>query len=243
MRRRAVLAGMLATALWWSAPAVAEVVPADYESFWLWGGVTPSPKLASVLDQARSLYILQGEIRTDHRRDTVDVRAQGIAVPRLKSGEVWLVYRADTLDWPMRAPDIINAQVARWRAAGNQVVGIQVDFDAATRNLAHYAGFLRDLRQRLRPDCRLSITGLLDWSGRIDPVTVNDLKGTIDELVIQTYQGRHTIPGYDAYLPALVRLTLPFKIGLVEAGDWLAPAGLAANPWFRGYVVFLINRK
>jgi hypothetical protein len=34
---------------------------------------------------------------------------------------------------------------------------------------------------------------------------------------------------------------LPFKVGLVQGGDWREPAGLAEEPNFRGYVVFLLN--
>jgi hypothetical protein len=59
--------------------------------------------------------------------------------------------------------------------------------------------------------------------------------------VLQTYQGRHTIPSYQAYMASLGRVTIPFKIGLAEGGDWTAPPDLATNPWFRGYVVFLSN--
>jgi len=40
-----------------------------------------------------------------------------------------------------------------------------------------------------------------------------------------------------------VRLTLPFKVGLIQGGEWDAPASLSANPAFRGYVVFLQNRR
>lgn len=243
MRRAVALARMLVAFLCCAAPAAAEVAPADYNAFWLWGGVTPPPALAPVLAKAEALYILQGEVRLDRQRKMAELRAQGMSVPRLKNDAVWLVYRTDTLHWPARIAALMNARVARWRAAGNQVIGVQIDFDSATGRLADYAGFLRQLRGQLRPDCRLGITGLLDWSGRIDPTTMNDLAGTIDELVIQTYQGRKTIAGYAAYLPHLERLTLPFKIGLVEAGDWTAPADLAANAWFRGYVVFLTNRK
>jgi len=229
----------LTTLLVWSAPASAEVRAADYEAFWLWGGVAPT----ALLTQARSLYILQGEVRADHRHGTADIIAQGINMPRLKAGDLWLVYRANTLDWPGRAIDVINAEVGRWRAAANKVVGVQIDFDAATRHLDDYAAFLQGLRRRLLPDCRLGITGLLDWGNGIDPATTDQLRGVVDELVIQTYQGRETIPGYEAYLARLGRLHLPFKVGLVEAGDWMPPPTLNDNPWFRGYVVFLTKRK
>jgi hypothetical protein len=42
-------------------------------------------------------------------------------------------------------------------------------------------------------------------------------------------------------MASLARVTIPFRIGLAEGGDWIPPPALAANPWFRGYVVFLSN--
>jgi hypothetical protein len=38
------------------------------------------------------------------------------------------------------------------------------------------------------------------------------------------------------------RLGLPFKIGLIQGGEWTAPDDLKDSPWFRGYVVFLLNQ-
>ncbi len=72
-------------------------------------------------------------------------------------------------------------QVQRWRDAGNPVVGIQIDFDTRTQYLHEYADFLRDLRQRLPADLRLSITGLMDWSSNADPAAIAQLKGVVDE--------------------------------------------------------------
>jgi hypothetical protein len=132
-------------------------------------------------------------------------------------------------------------QVQRWRDAGNPVVGIQIDFDARTQYLYEYTGFLRDLRQRLPSDLRLSITGLMDWSSNADPAAIAQLKGVVDEVVVQTYQGRHSIPDYAAYLPRMNRLGLPFKIGLIQGGAWEVPAYLHGSEWFQGYVVFLQN--
>jgi len=59
--------------------------------------------------------------------------------------------------------------------------------------------------------------------------------------VLQIYQGRHSIPGYERYLARLDRFRIPFRIGLPQGGEWDAPEGLEANPMFRGYVVFLLN--
>ena len=218
--------------------AAGTVDATHYDAFWLWSGVAPQPVLA----QARSVYVLQGQIEAQ-RDDAATTRmlAQGVAVSQLRRAEVWLVYRAHTLHWTPRIESIVLAQLRRWRQAGNHVVGVQIDFDAHTLHLQEYVDFLRQLRQWLPPENRLSITGLLDWSSRADPAQVNQLRGSVDEVVVQTYQGLHTIANYEAYLPRVSRLQLPFKIGLLQGGSWEAPAYLTDNPWFRGYVVFLRN--
>jgi len=219
-----------------ASPAPAGVVEAeDYDAFWLWAGVAPQ----AVLERAQTIYALQGQV--DPGRETVT--AQGIAVPRLGEREVWIVYRAHTLRWPAAAYDVVLAQLARWRQAGNRVVGLQVDFDAGASHLREYATFLRDLRRRLPTDYRLGITGLLDWSTNAKPEDVSALAGVVDEVIVQTYQGRRTIGDYRRYLGRLAHLTLPFKIGIIQGGEWDAPASLSANPAFRGYVVFLQNRR
>ena len=223
-----------------ASPAFAAVDARDYDAFWLWSGVTPQP----VLKQAKTLYILQGQINSTRRAPQRGVQfiAQGISVPRITQGEVWVVYRAHTLHWPERVYTQLLGQVQRWRDAGNPVVGIQIDFDARTQYLHEYADFLRDLRQRLPADLRLSITGLMDWSSNADPAAIAQLKGVVDEVVVQTYQGRHSIPDYAAYLPRMNRLGLAFKIGLIQGGAWEEPEYLKGSEWFRGYVVFLQNR-
>ena len=167
-------------------------------------------------------------------------RPQRSAAPSAPGKQVWLVIRTDTLDWPPQAYALALRHLGQWRAAGNRVVGVQVDFDARTRGLDRYAVFLRGLRTRLPRDAKLSVTGLMDWSANADPPALAGLAGTIDEVVVQTYQGRTTIPGYERYLRRLDRFPIPFRIGLVEGGAWREAAGLRANPRFRGYVVFLL---
>ncbi len=129
----------------------------------------------------------------------------------------------------------------RWQTAGNHVIGLQVDFDAATHQLTDYARFLQQLRQQLPAEFALGVTGLLDWAKTGDVATLNAL--AVDELVVQSYQGRHTVTNYQAYLPALSRLRIPFKLGLVQNGnrDPLAEAQLEKSPWYRGTVVFMLN--
>jgi len=207
-----------------------------YDAFWLWAGVKPQPVLA----RATRIYLLQGQVEA---HDPVRYVAQRPAIPHLPGTDIWMVVRVETLRWPPPVYRQILAQLARWRSAGNRVVGIQIDFDARTRHLEDYAAFLKDLRRHLPADRELGITGLLDWSSNGDPRGLDALASVVDEVVLQIYQGRHVIPGYAGYLARLERMKIPFRIGLLQGGDWRAPAGLAANPHFRGYVVFLQNPR
>lgn len=220
--------------------AASTVDASRYDSFWLWSGVKPQ----TVLGQARTVYILQGQIESPHGDESqVRFLAQGVSIPRMLHTEIWLAYRVHTLHWTPQIDEILFAQLQRWQDAGNNVVGVQIDFDAHTLHLQEYLDFLRQFRHRLPSEYRLGITGLLDWSSRADPDQVNELRGVVDEVVVQTYQGRHTIVNYAAYLPRVSLLKLPFKIGLIEGGVWDAPDYLAASPWFRGYVIFLQNPR
>ena len=207
---------------------------ADYDAFWLWAGVKPQP----VLDSAKTIYILEGEIRASPS-PRID-RLRG-GTPRVKHADVWLVYRVETIQW---GPDIarqITSDLARWKKAGSRTVGVQIDFDAATKGLKGYGAFLKTLRTELPTGTKLGITGLMDWSSRADPGGLKAIAGVVDEIVIQTYQGRKTIPGYAAYLEQLDRLDVPYKLGLVQGGEWTAPSALKSDAHFKGYVVFLVN--
>ncbi|MFT4114497.1 DUF3142 domain-containing protein [Silvibacterium sp.] len=234
-RRRLRLAlAMLLPCLVCTACARSTIVDANrYDAFWLWAGVQSQPALA----HARTVYLLDAEVRPGHAA----LIQQRPALPHVQQAEVWMVVRVETLDWTPAIYAQVLADLARWREAGNRIAGLQIDFDARTHHLEAYAAFLRDLRQRLPAGCRLSITGLLDWSSHGDPQGLDALAGAVDEVVLQIYQGRHVITGYETYLARLDRLKIPFRIGLLEGGEWRQPAGLAGNPYFRGFVVFLEN--
>ncbi|MES2057837.1 MAG: DUF3142 domain-containing protein [Pseudomonadota bacterium] len=235
MIRGAITLLLLAAASVSLSPVPAETVDARrYDAFWLWAGVKPQP----VLKQAKRIYLLQGQVESGNPVRLVQQRP---AVPHIKGREIWMVVRVETLAWPPQIYQQVRAQLVRWRAAGNRVIGIQIDFDARTRHLDNYAVFLADLRRRLPADCQLGITGLLDWSANGDPKGLDALAGTVDEIVLQIYQGRRVIPGYATYLSRLDRMKTPFRIGLLQGGAWHPPATLESNPNFRGYVVFLQN--
>ena len=81
----------------------------------------------------------------------------------------------------------------------------------------------------------------MDWSSRADLGGLKAIAPVVDEIVIQTYQGRKTIPDYAAYLAQLDRLDVSYKLGLVQGGEWCARRTLASDKHFKGYIVFLVN--
>jgi hypothetical protein len=221
-----------------SAPGQSPVRPADYDEFWVWGGVDPS----AVTGHARRLYVLQGHI-AERAGQTVFTR-QGIAASG-GFGPVVLVYRLKTLAWNRMLRDTMLGHVQAWEYRHTQVLGVQLDFDARTQNLDQYADFLRQVRRDLPAAYGLGVTGLLDWATGGDPASLESLRGVVDEIVFQTYQGRRTIPSYPAYLQSLAKLRLPFKIGLVENGAWdrRHERLLGLSGHYRGAVVFLLPAK
>lgn len=236
MNRRAALAGALSSLAMAACGdrAGGVVDPRAYQAFFIWPGVTAP----GWLSQAREVYVLAGEVRHRPGSPFVPLRA----TPRVTGPGLWLVVRVERLAWSEAIHREVLRTLALWEAAGNRVAGLQIDFDAATRGLDRYGAFLADLRRRLPGRWKLSITGLMDWSAGGDPAALGGLAETIDEIVVQTYQGRRTIPGYGDYLASLRKLGMPYKVGLVEGGDWREPRGLATDPMFRGYVVFLLQR-
>lgn len=204
-----------------------------YDAFWLWAGIMPQPALA----RARTVYLLDAEVRPGKAM----LISQRPALPHVQHADVWMVVRVETLDWSPTLYAQVLADLARWRQVGNHIEGLQIDFDARTHHLEEYATFLKDMRRRLPANCKLGITGLLDWSSHGDPQGLDALAGAVDEVVLQIYQGRHVISGYEQYLARLDRLRIPFRIGLLEDGEWQQPVNLGSNPYFRGFVVFLHN--
>ena len=80
----------------------------------------------------------------------------------------------------------------------------------------------------------------MDWSANGDPAALAALRGVVDEIVVQSYQGRHPIPGYDRYLAKMARLPVPFRVAVVEGGEWHEPDALVHSGAYRGTVVFLL---
>jgi len=223
---------LVAPALAWSGPAVA----VDY---WVWH---PGVCVDRVLDRAGRLYLFQGELLV--RGGEVRYGRRGFSPPHGAAPPLVLVYRCETLDWPVALYQRMERDLQRFAVRGNRIWGVQVDFDAATRHLDRYGDFLRRLRTELPLDYGVSVTGLLDWASQGQLEDMNSLQGVVDEVVFQAYQGRHPVADHARYLRRLAErgLTLPFKLGLVEGGDY-DPWSLERvrhHPSYRGTVVFLL---
>lgn len=231
----------LSLCLWACTPhqsaSSSTVDASQYDSFWIWGNISSAPYLS----QAKEIYILQGEVRLNKGAQQPVLIPQGVAVLKVPHQKVWLVYRNHLLNWRPEEVQLIAQRIQQWEQAGNQVQGIQIDFDSPTKDIHSYALFLEKLRAALPKKYRLSITGLLDWGNIQDQQALHLLRENIDELVVQSYQGSTTIPNYQSYLNKVSKLQLPYKIGIVQHGEWNPELNFAADPNFKGYVVFLLR--
>ena len=217
-------------------PCLANVEAEQYGSFWLWSGVKSQP----VLQKAKTIYLLQGQIITNYRGNSHFIK-QGNPITPLANQKLWLVYRAHSLNWSNNIFQTLAKQLNYWQTQGIEITGIQIDFDVPTQQLSTYISFLKFFRQWLPNHYKLSITGLLDWGNNADINTVNQLNTLVDEVVFQTYQGKQTIANYQQYLLKVQYIKIPFKIGLIQHGEWQAPPYLTSNPNFKGYIIFLQN--
>lgn len=237
------LAGL--TAIGWQRQAATgtndRVQVEDYQDFWLWPGNFIPTNIAKI----NNLYILQGEFLSTTNQS--NLRLTGLLPSRLAADHIWLVFRVEQAHWSDEIAAAVNQRIKLWETQGNRVAGIQIDFDAKSSALADYAGFLRQVRQRLPEDYQLSVTGLLDWSNASFQTGLANIRQTVDEIIFQTYQGRSTIGNYQRYLAALSKQTQPFKIGVIEKGLWQQDSPhvkeLINNRHFIGFVVFLNNQN
>lgn len=94
-------------------PVAPKVAAAGYDAFYLWPGVRPAAALGP-----RTLYLLDGEVRQPRRFQRLRM-----GVPRLPGKALWLVVRANRLDWDAAVYDTILADLERWQAAGNDLTG------------------------------------------------------------------------------------------------------------------------
>lgn len=220
---------------------------------------------AAVRPLAHDAYVWQrswtGAVRASVEaapRELVGLRVlivDGVDVPALARAArpVTVVVRIEGFALPAGvtiAP--VLERVASWRAAGVDVIGVEIDHDAATSRLGEYAAWLA--ANRPPAPLRWSITALPTWAD--DGAGLAQVAAAVDEVVVQVHavraprifddaQARRWVTRIAALLPAAtLRVALPtYRVALGAAAPvevarfvrWLERADL---PTVRGVVWF-----
>ena len=147
-----------------------------------WTPAVPSAMRASG-NLVRTWHVLAAEL--DAPGNWTDIAPDWTA---LKSGrQVVMVLRIDGQLNDLQGPASIRHALTllqRWRQAGVQVTGLEIDHDCATARLPAYAQFLTRLRQQLDNDISLSITALPTW---LESPALDALLAASDEAVLQVH--------------------------------------------------------
>jgi len=153
---------------------------------------------------------------------------------------------------PEVIPELTKAYLdlkARASRSGQNLVGLQLDFDCPTSQLEEYGRFLRTLRKALPEHELLSITALLDW---FRPETrIADVVHAVDEFVPQFYDVGSD--GWQKELPGIAKAVdpvrwagvfnafeRPYRIGIssfgriaIDCRDDKAPLSASRRSYFR----------
>ena len=212
-----------------STPAKADNMPA----YWLWAGHSIAD-----IPEASVLYIYQGNIRSIDEK--LRFESKGVHPHPLGARPIMLVFRLyGSFPDTQQLARLTKNLAKRWEKHGAKVIGVQLDFDAATSKLDQYADFLELARQALPPELRLSITGLGDWTTLENPTPLKRLTTIADEVVFQMYQGATAFPDKTNYIAALEKTGIPYKLGLLASDDFAyIETSLQKSPAFKGIILF-----
>ncbi|CAI1895087.1 Protein of uncharacterised function (DUF3142) [Serratia proteamaculans] len=185
-----------------------------------------TPQHAAALAQSRDLFpalrVLGLQV---HPRE--GWREIPVNLPLLKQDgrPLWLVARLDgqlaQLDEPAIRQRLLK-QVQQWQAAGLQVVGVEIDHDAATARLPDYQHFLQQLRQQLPHSLQLGITALPAWIGSAAlPGVLQQVDSSVLQVhaVLSPQQGLFSGPLALRWVKQYAEITpKPFRVALPAYG-------------------------
>ena len=145
-----------------------------------------------------------------------------VAVPwdalRATGRPITAVIRIDGRLDEVRMPAIIEQIATTLGGLPSMPAGLEIDYDCPTSKLAIYGGFLANLRVRLPPPLRLSITALPTW---MNGVGLDRLAAPLDELVLQVHavddprRGLFDPAQAEAWVRAFARrVDRPFRVAL-----------------------------
>lgn len=206
---------------------------------WLWAG-RPASAVPADLAQSAPVYVHQATFERSHvAREIPLPRRQGLGPVNLPGRRIFIVYRLEQLPDPAAVADLFSYDAGMWRLRGNEVAGLQIDFDSPSGRLGPYINFLQQLRSGLCAGCALSVTGLADWASSASPDELFSLADSTDEIIFQLYNGKRPIPALSQYAAHISRFQRPFKVGILPSQQNNLPLDLLSSPQFRGAVIFL----
>lgn len=183
--------------------------------------------LADSADMLRAWRVLAAELRADGAwfEGTPDLAAlaatgRPVVLALRLDGRVGALNEADI---DARAAALLTA----WRNAGIALAGLEIDYDCPTARLPAYTALLAELKARLPPDLRLSITALPTW---LESAALTELLAVPDETVLQVHAVLDPAQGtlFDArraraWLAAYAdRTTKPWRVALPAYGSRVA---------------------
>jgi hypothetical protein len=212
----------------------------------LWGSSAPQPRaltddayvwqrrwtravaeaLSATAGRVRAWRVLAAQASAGGRLHATALDADAV---RASARPVIAVVRIDgrLLAWDadaLRAD--LHALLARWRALGLDLAGVEIDHDCGTAQLAGYATFLAQLRAELPAELALSITTLPAW---LAAPALDGVLAAVDEAVLQVHAVEHPRAGLVDAARALAwaqrfdrRTAKPFRIALPTYGSRVA---------------------
>ncbi len=156
-------------------------------------------------------------------------------------------FAADTA-WRSAVIDELVCARDALRSAGTRVAEAQLDFDCPSARLRDYAGLLREARERLGREIRLSVTGMPSW---LDAKDLTELLAAVDAWTLQVHltelpgnaelgtrnseqegSAAHEKQGGDLRVPSSdFRVSLPPLCDTAKAHRWIARADALGRPF------------
>ena len=196
---------------------------------WIW-----QHQHLNLAKSSSGLVIMQGEYQLNDGQ--VIFIKKGVAPSYIKgSTPVRLLFRAYQLPPIDVFIKHIDYLIYHWKLAGTEVVGVQIDYDSPSQQLAQYRQYVSKLSERYG-SYFMSITGLASWLA--DNMNgLNQFAGVIDYVAIQFYQFEQPIPQVEQYIKRLAELKTPYKIGVTNHVNF-ARLTFPANNYFIGKIIF-----
>ncbi|CAI1123831.1 DUF3142 domain-containing protein [Serratia quinivorans] len=222
----ALLLLVLAFIAWFGGRQQALQLPQTWDNqVYVWQRVW-TPQHAAALAQSRDLFSALRVLGLQvHPREGWREIPVNLSLLKQDGRPLWLVVRLDgqlaQLDESAIRQRLLK-QVQQWQAAGLQVIGVEIDHDAATARLHDYQHFLQQLRQQLPRSLQLGITALPTW---IDSAALPGVLQQVDSSVLQVHavlspqQGLFSGPLALRWVKQYAKMTQrPFRVALPAYG-------------------------